>query len=1023
VSIAASLAAAQLRHRPARWALLVVGVALGAAIPVVAAGTGDTVAAQTVRTAVRQLPPGERSITVLGTGTIYSPTEAAAFDQLVRQQLGLLSRAPVHHEVVFHQLSLNGATFFLGGVDDLAGAVHLVSGRLPRSCPPGRCEVVALGGDHQAALVRAAASLGVVVVGQARRTDPAVLDGDLDPGRVPLLLGDGAARVAQLSSLSLFARTYGWVTSLDVERVIALGVPGYVRRSTEVADTVIARVGGAGIVNPDAVLTAQDHRASLSARRFGLLGGTAAVLLLGFAVVAAVSLRREQAVATAVLRRRGSRVSGVVRVAALEAGAACLAGAVLGMALAAAVLGILARSASLPSWRTIWHTLGSAWLALTLLPVAAVLVTVAVLLWPDRDRRTMWRTVELLGAGCLGAALLAASRGSASAGSLAAGSDPLVVALPVLAAVVGGLVAARSWAPLAGAAARLIPHRSVAGRIGLLGAIRRPLRPVATTAFLTAAVASVVFAGAYRSTLLGGAIDQAAYQVPLDATLTAGRDVTTPLAVTSPARIESTVPGTRAYGIVRTSGVIRPLDGSTTSVAVVGVDHDALPRVNRWSRVTGTSIGPSALGDELRPPARSPAGPTVPATAGTLSVEVAGLAAPVDAVLWVSSPDGRDAPVTLARHGAALSGPVPRLAAGGGAPTVGPGAAASSAGPLHVVGITLAENVDYATHHQHAIGEGNTDQPVVAGTITLGRVRADGRPLPWQWAGWGSARARAVAEGATLRVTYRLEGSLVVLVPGYAPPGLLPVAVDPVTARIADHGRLLVSLGEVTVTARVVATLPRFPSAPGTFVLADREALAAVLDRSDPGTGAARELWVAGPPDLLARTLAEAPYDELTVARRATIQHQLTDDPVARGSRLLLALVAGLALAVAAVAVVLLVLGERRDDAGELHAWEADGLRPATLRRVLFLRALSVVAVAVPFGLATGLVLARLGATLVAVDASGTTPVPPLQTALGASWTAVLLLIGVGLAVGLAWVVAARMLREPLPARPELDLR
>jgi FtsX-like permease family len=261
----------------------------------------------------------------------------------------------------------------------------------------------------------------------------------------------------------------------------------------------------------------------------------------------------------------------------------------------------------------------------------------------------------------------------------------------------------------------------------------------------------------------------------------------------------------------------------------------------------------------------------------------------------------------------------------------------------------------------------------------------------------------------------------VVLVPGYAPPPTLPVAVDRATARIADHGQLTVTLDQVTIIARVVATLPRFPTTTGSFVVADRAALASLIDRSQPGTGATRELWLSGA--RLGSVLAKPPYDQLTVTLRAPIQQRLIDDPVARGSRLLLALIAGLALLVAAVAVVLLVLGERRDDAGELHAWEADGLRPATLRRVLFLRALSVVAVALPFGLATGLVLARLGATLVAVDASGVTPVPPLQTAIGPAWTAVLLLVGVGLAVALAWVVANRTLRERLPARPELDLR
>jgi hypothetical protein len=985
--IVGSLAAAQLRHRPGRWALLVAGVALAAAIPVVAAGAGDSVAAQTVRTTVHQMSPGERTITVVGTGTIYSRSDAARFDALVRTQLVRLSRYPVRRELVFHQLSQKGATFFLGAADDLRTAVRVTSGRLPRSCTPHRCEVVALGGD-EATLAHAVASLGLVVVGRAERTDPTLLSGQLDPGSGPLLLGNGADAVSQLEPLSLFARTYGWVTSLDVDRVIALGVPAYVRRSSEVADTVIAKVeGGAAIVRPDEQLTDQYHRASLSARRFALLGGTAAVLLLGFAIVAAVSLRREHAVFVAVLRRRGARIAGVGAVTALEAGAACLAGTALGAVLGAGVTAGLADGAHIPAGRTIWHALGSAWPAMVLLLVAATAVTAAVLLWPDRDRRTVWRTVELIGAGCLGAAWLAAGRGSTS---LADGTDPLVVALPVLAAVVGGLVAAHLWAPLARLAERLVPRGSVAGRIGLLGAIRRPLRPVATTAFLTAAVASVVFAGAYRATLLGGAIDQAAYQVPLDATLTGGRNVTTPLAVTSPSALAAAAPDTRAYEVVRTSGVVRPLDGSTEQVEVLGVDGAAIREVRRWSQVTGTSDSAASIAGRLHAAVPNPAPPV---TVRTVSLDVTGLSPAVDVLLWLTSGDGRDAPVQLRRHGSRLTGTIPP-------------------GPWRPLAITLNENIEYATHHQHAIGEGNTDQPIIAGTVTFGAA-------PWNWGGWGSANANAGVSGAALHVSYRLEGSQIVLVPNYRPPPELPVAVDPATAGIADHGRLTITLDEVTVIGRVVATLPRFPTTGGPFVLADHQALASVVDRSQPGTGATSELWIASPD----AARVTAPLHQLTVTLRAPIQQRLTDDPVASGSRLLLALLAGLALLVGGVAVVLLVLGDRRDDAGELSAWEADGVRPATLRRMLFLRAASVVAVALPFGLVTGLVLARVGATLVAVDASGVAPVPPLSVSIGAAWTALLLLAGLGLAVALAAAVASRMLREHLPVRPELDLR
>jgi hypothetical protein len=298
--------------------------------------------------------------------------------------------------------------------------------------------------------------------------------------------------------------------------------------------------------------------------------------------------------------------------------------------------------------------------------------------------------------------------------------------------------------------------------------------------------------------------------------------------------------------------------------------------------------------------------------------------------------------------------------------------------------------------------------------------------VPWQWTGWGSVNAQASPAGAALQVRYRLEGTLVVVIPGYSASPVLPVAVDPATARSANRGQLTLSFDELTITARVVATVSRFPTMNGPFVIADRAAITALLDRTEPGTGAARELWVSAPPhsrSALDQAVTRSPYDKLTVARRVPLQAQLAADPVAHGSQLLLALIAGLALLVAGVALVLLVVGERRDDAGELHAWEADGLRPATLRRVLFLRALSVVGVALPVGLATGLVLARAGATLVAVDASGVAPRPPLQAAVGVAWTAVVLLLGVGLGVALCWAVAARMLRERLPVRPETDLR
>ena len=72
---------------------------------------------------------------------------------------------------------------------------------------------------------------------------------------------------------------------------------------------------------------------------------------------------------------------------------------------------------------------------------------------------------------------------------------------------------------------------------------------------------------------------------------------------------------------------------------------------------------------------------------------------------------------------------------------------------------------------------------------------------------------------------------------------------------------------------------------------------------------------------------------------------------------------------------------------------------------------------------AAGLVLTRVAVTLIAVDASGIAPTPPLQVAIGAVWTTVVLAVALGLAIATSKVLTALVLREPLPQPAEVDLR
>ncbi len=369
-----------------------------------------------------------------------------------------------------------------------------------------------VGVGDSAQLRQALTDIGVVVVGTAVRTDPLLIAGPYDPGELPLVVGDGVDAVASIKALELFGRHTDWVTSIDAERVVKLGVAGYLKRSAAVDLELNRAVGGTTLLQQTPALQDAATRAATSTRRFGLLGGIAAVLLLGFTVVAAAGLRREWTLLASTLRRRGATAAQVRTVTIASSEIVALAAAVFGALVGAAIAAVLSDGTGLSAVHVASAAVRASGWSVAVLVVAAVVVTVSVLLWPEQRSRAVWQTLDVIAVAALAAALLAAGRGSTS---LSDSGDPLVAVLPVLAALVATIVAGRLWDPAAQLAARLLPRHSVAGRIALLGAIRRPLRPVATVALLAAAITCVVFAGGYRATLRQGAAEAAAHQVPL----------------------------------------------------------------------------------------------------------------------------------------------------------------------------------------------------------------------------------------------------------------------------------------------------------------------------------------------------------------------------------------------------------------------------------------------------------------------------------------------------------------------------
>ena len=233
------------------------------------------------------------------------------------------------------------------------------------------------------------------------------------------------------------------------------------------------------------------------------------------------------------------------------------------------------------------------------------------------------------------------------------------------------------------------------------------------------------------------------------------------------------------------------------------------------------------------------------------------------------------------------------------------------------------------------------------------------------------------------------------------------LATPGVAAAAGPRGIIPLQVEGEQLAARVVGVVERFPSVVGDAVVADRVTAATILDTRSPGLGTTDELWLDS---------VQRPHvPQLALQSRADTYARLRADPLARGAMLTLAGTAAVALLLALVGLLLTVVGDVRDDRGELFDLEAQGASPATIRAHLRLRALLVAAFGILGGLALGLVLSALVISLVSVTAGAAEPQPPLLLTLDLPLLAA---AAVGYALLAALLVgAATSLRGPAPAR------
>ncbi|MGH3057353.1 MAG: hypothetical protein ACRDPP_03840, partial [Gaiellaceae bacterium] len=734
----------------------------------------------------------------------------------------------------------------------------------------------------------------------------------------------------------------------------------------------------------------------VAGRRLLLVGGESAALLFAFAVLVAVSMRRDVEAARRRLSWFGARRWQLSVFTAAEATAVALAGTAAGWGIGTLAGVVLATRADAPVGDVLAHSTLSGTGLLAAAGVAAALALVLVAALRARPMALGGRSFSALDAAALGAlavVVLTLVRGDLSQEELAqeSGSAVALVLLPGLVTFVAAVLCARLLRPALLVLERVSRGRSVSLRLAALSLARHPGHASVAAAFLVVSVGLAVFAESYRSTLARGQEQQAAYAVPLD--FTVRQDLTRLIRVVDaapPERLAALPDGARAEPVLRLSANVSRA-GGRTGIDVLGLDGETLPALRGW-RDDFAPVPPEELATRIAPAASAePAGPLLPPDATALELEARG-----PGVLFTASvqtPRGDFAFLMLGKsdpEGVLLRAPIPQEARGG-----------------RIVSLTLVP--------PRIVERGGDQGAPFDGTLRLGLL---GARTPAgvvvgayeDWLGVNGVEAEDDPNGATIRFTLSEQLTSRFRPRQASDAGPVPVIASPAVAAAAGPGgELPLRIAGEQVAVRIAAVAERFPGTRGDFVVGDRTLLGTAVNAERPGIAVPDEIWLGADSESaqqeLAAALARPPFNVLRVESRAELQTSLRHDPLARGTLLTLLAGALVALGLALVGILLGVVSDVRDERGELDDLEAQGARPALLRRVVRLRSLVIVVVGLAGGLATAALLGLLVVDLVAVTADARATDLPLQT--DVAWPVLAAALGGGALAAAALIAAA----------------
>ena len=993
------------RARLGSWSgpvvLVVLGIAAGASV-VVGGRTGALVAQdRAVAQAVERIPDGSRSVRAVWFGI---PAQSAEPQPVLERR----ARAALRHAVagdaralvLFRESTIGGTFAGLGGVEGLGTQVILRSGRLPAECRPERCEVLRLRGAG--GRVPKPAGLNLVEVGTGALksrllfgdflapTDNALEAAEVSPSFAsaaryhrpappPLFLAEGVKTLAGARALDVVFRSYAWVVPLEAGRPRLWEVDDLAAGVARARSELQAVTSSFDLVAPVEELREAQATSRAAGRRLGhrrRRGGRAAVRVRAAGGDDASHRPRRCPPQARLVRRprlaaRAADGCGVGRSRPRGHGRGGRGGRAR-------------RGVRRPQGRRAGR--GDPVPQRFLVPGARARAArcgrrdgcprCAV---ASRSSRVAPVRFSLVDAAALAAILLVLLE-------LWRGDDEgdLVLLLPALVTFAAAVLVGRALRPALRLAERLARGRSLGVRLASLSLSRNPGYAVVATAFLVVSFGLALFAESYRATLARGERDQAAHRVPLDYVVR--EDLRRLIPVQDAASFDRFRQlGVERAPVLRVTGSVARLEGES-GITLLGLPPATLPELHGWRDSDAPASRPelvrriaAAPADERAAPARDLTRLRFVAKCETSGPGLRGDrgARTVDSSAWSSA-----RPIPPEGRGGRLAGIVDR-------------AGDTAAGARRGRGQALTGSVELPV----------PDLPgVLDGWVGFGGARLDGRHGPLHARatlsrrGFARAsprrRARARARDAEARRGCGLRRG----------------------AAAADRGR-------AHCGASRRGRCRRFPGVDGQAVVGDGDALAAVVNLATPGAARVNEAWLGlrDPSQAAAvdRALAAKPFNVLAIESRRALEADARRDPIAHGTLIALAVAAAVALLLALAGILLTVVGDLRDERGELFDLEAQGASPSLLRRIVRLRAASVAVAGLVAGALTGVALAAVVTDLVGLTARATAAEPPLVLAVDVLAVLGAALVYVVIAAVLVLVVTRRAFTAAVPGRVE----